>query len=318
MAMRGRTTKYWGHYRQEKAAKLHTRDSLLASMMFDDEIDAAEDRCGPERMPMPMPMKMRDNKKNSAREKARRGARDAKYFCYWDEEAAEIEPEHVPTWSAPAASVKPMIPAGSWELVGKGGKTISFTKPKKKRSRPRKQELDLLVVLEATPLASKCLQGVYDESARHEKMAMRGRTTKYWGHYRQVKAAKLHARDTLRASPMFNEAGEEGAVMPMPMKMRDHKKNSLREKTRRRARDAKLALRSFSPDDKNDVGAVRLAKKKAMALDYFGTHSPTASSSSASSPAVLVDMTDANGERGVPYGEDVERKKAKKSACIIS
>lgn len=312
-ATRGRLAKYWGQYRQGKARMAHAHDSLLASMMFDDEVEAPEGRCGPERMPTPRPMKVHDNKKKSARERTRRSARDAKYWSYHDEEeddASALELDHVPMWSAPAPRTRPIIPAGSWELVGKRGKTISFTTPRKqKRTRTRKEELDLPVILEANPMASRCLQDVYEGAARHEKAAVRGRTVKYWQHYREQKATKIHALNTLLALPMFNET-DAPASTKVPVKARqDDKKVKV---NRRRARDAKFALRfePYSSNEKNDLDAVRLAKKQAMAFAYdFGVPSPT-SPRPACSPGVLVQLTDAD--------LGIQRKHTKKSKCSVS
>lgn len=318
-AARGRLARHWGQYRQGKVAKAHAHNSLLASMMMlDEEVDAPEGRCGTERTPLPPPMTVRNHKKNSAREQARRRARDAKCWSYWDEEAAETEPEHVPMYSAPAPCMKPTIPAGSWELVGKRGKTISFTSPPtKKRVRTRKEgKPEALLHLEASPMASKCLQDVYQDAIHHQKVAMRGRTAKYWQRYRQARAIQIYARDMLLASPVFNEANEEATAMPAPT-TRMHVRNHKKEKIRRRARDAKLALRTYSPHDNNDFDAVRLAEKKAtptIAFAYdFGVPSPT--SPVASSPGVLVNVADVDGENAERHAD---RKRAKKSECVIS
>ena len=299
-ASRGQTAKYWARYRQAHKLKVHARDVLLASAMFAEGDDQA--------IPFePEELKQRDNKKNSAREKNRRRARDAKAEqAFWPAEldepvystaVIEVLPTVMPTVAVREPKSKPMLPAGWWSVVGKYGKTVKYERPSRRRPRSRKSKaiLDSIWALEEAPSSSKCLQDLRDITSRLDKAASRGQTAKYWARQRQAHKLKVHARDALLASAMFAEGDEdqEDAVCVLPLKKRDNKKNGARDKARRRARQAKDELRCGGGAEEDGswelpspVEAARMQKPKRS--------SPKRSSPKRTSPAssfVVVDCS---------------------------
>ena len=175
VATRGKTSKYWARYALEKQAKMHARDVLLASDTFAEEGDEAV--CN-----VPEPIKSRDNKKRSARDKARRLARDAKAeHAFWPAEDDEpIKSIELPAAiEGPLLSVTarmgesaPSVPAGWWSVVGKHGKIVKYERPSKRRPRTRKVEEppESIWALEEAAGPSKCLRALYDATSHRVKV----------------------------------------------------------------------------------------------------------------------------------------------------
>jgi len=332
-ATRGRDAKYWARYRQQHDLKLHARDALLAEILFSGSSDDMETSFSQTMKPL----KMRDNKKNSNRERARRHARDAKYEdAFWPEELHDsaftsiaipvdddIKP---PTMTAPrAAKAKQPVPARWWQVVGKNGKAIKIEKPGRRTTRPRKEKAaaESIWALEVMPAASKCLQALHDDTARHEKASSHGKTTKFWKQYQAQKQRKIHARDTLQAS-----LDDEADAVPPSLKMRDNTKNSNREKARRHARDAKDQHRCYWPEERSGwprsmlVNVAAKSKKTCPAA-----HAHSTKTLSPASPFVLITPpSDGCGNVSLPASLSFVEEAAfvngkhgkKKKSCVIS
>lgn len=157
-------------------------------------------------------------------------------------------------------AMKPL--PGAWMVVGKGGRPLkdgvmydapSQKKKKKKRNRAHKTPgsdddvSNVLADFAEVPSTSTCEQTLHRSTMRRQKEVGKKKELKYWLQYRQDKATKVLARDTL----IYLLEGMDGEEMgaPEPLIRHHDKGSSLGAKLRRKARFAAAAARCYSAEE---------------------------------------------------------------------
>lgn len=196
--------------------------------------------------------------------------------------------------------IKALSLPDSWTVVGRNGKSLKgkmYDEPaKKKKKKKRKTKVkaveedivDVLADLEEVPSTSKAIQEHDWSAAKLSKAMAKAKEAKFWAHYRDGKEVASDARDALHAIFSVTELTKVRAAVGLDVsrlerrvemmeeqmtthaqetvarqakeKRKSRKGDSLKEKTRRRARSDAMAatcgMLEMAGDDDKAVGIV--------------------------------------------------------------